>query len=259
VAESSPIAVRAKRVLFRTVTPKWLRLRDEAGGMLSPLVYREIYRSVERQPDLDVVEVGGAAGAGSIAIAWAMRDAGKRSHLIVIERCEGGSRGWFGDYDGNLARLHANFERFGVAERIRLFPHDLTPANGSDVLALVTTPEISTFVHDADGRLDRDVPLFWPLLRPGGLVVVDDDDPRPEKFKTPSELQPDGGMKGTLTHRFLAQLEDWGLFSRRRKIRHTVFGIKPPGADMARFDATVFADIVAEVREERDEHLAHER
>jgi hypothetical protein len=188
-----------------------------------------------------------------------MRDAGHRSKLVAVERCEGGSRGRFGDYDANVARLHENFERFGVADRVVLYPHDLTPANGHEVLALLGTDEIGAFVHDADGRLDRDVPLFWPRLRPGGLVVVDDDDPRPDQFKAPSDHQPDGGMKGALTHRFLELLEGWGLFERRRKIRHTVFGRKPPDADLSRFDPEAFARVVDDVRAERDAHLARRR
>jgi predicted O-methyltransferase YrrM len=248
------LALTAKRAGYRVATPRWLRLRDEAGGMLSPLVYRRMYRAVRAQPDLDVVEIGGAAGAGSISLAWGMRDAGHTAKLIVVERCEGGSRAAFGGYDDNLARLHANFERFGVADRIELHPHEITLENGADVLARVTTSEIGAFVHDADGRLDRDVALFWPRLRPGGLVIVDDDDPgKPLRPGRPE--RPDSGYKGVLTYRLLRQLEAWGLFVRTAKVRNTTFGRKPVDADMRRFDPDVCARIVADVRAQRDDQL----
>jgi predicted O-methyltransferase YrrM len=245
----------AKDLGYRMAVPRWNRLRIDAGGMLSPLVYRRMYRAVRRLPDLDIVEVGGAAGAGSVAIAWAMRDAGLRAKLIAVEKCEGGSRARFGDYDANYQRIIDNLERFGVRDRVILFPHKLSLENGPEVLGLCETSELAAFVHDADGRLDRDVQLFWPRLRPGGLVIVDDDDPRPH-YRVGDESNPDGGMKGVLTHRLLIQLEEWGLFERTGKVRNTTFGRKPVDARMDRFDPTVCEAILASVRREREEFLA---
>ncbi|MGH7898555.1 MAG: hypothetical protein ACREQQ_11420, partial [Candidatus Binatia bacterium] len=80
----------------RTLHPRFLDLKRRAGGMLPAAVYHRLYDEVVKLPDLDIVEVGGAAGAGSIAIALAMQESSKRSKLVVVERCEGGSRVPFG-------------------------------------------------------------------------------------------------------------------------------------------------------------------
>lgn len=56
---------------------KFYHLRAQTNGMLLPLVYKKIYQLCLRLPDLDIIEVGGAAGTGSIAIGWAIRDSQK--------------------------------------------------------------------------------------------------------------------------------------------------------------------------------------
>jgi hypothetical protein len=42
-------------------------LQREADGLLSPGIYERLYDQVRTLPDLDIVEVGGAAGAASVA------------------------------------------------------------------------------------------------------------------------------------------------------------------------------------------------
>lgn len=235
--------------------PRFHRLRREAGGMLPPMVYQRLYREVRRLPDLDVVEVGGAAGAGSIAIAQAMGETGKRARLILVERCELGSRAAFGGREENLARLRRHLEHFGVADRVVVYPHELTMENGAEVLALVSTPEIAAFIHDADGQIDRDFRLFWPRLREGGLIVVDDFVNLAE-FRPVSERHPDGGTKCLRTFRLLNRFIEWGLFEPFAQVQSTVFGRKPPGADFSRFDPAICEAILETVSREREAALA---
>lgn len=241
------------RIYNRTLFPRFYDLRQRAGGMLEPAVYHRIYREVRALPDLDIVEVGGASGAASVAVFWAMRDSGKRSQLIVVEKCEGGSRIQFGGREENLRRLQGHFEAFGAAGSIVLYPHALTFESGSEVQALIRTREIAAFLHDADGRIDRDFFLFWPRLRAGGLIVIDDFYDVPE-FKPPSPRYPDGGTKSLLTFRLLNQFTEWGLFDPTRKVRTTMFGRKPPAADFGRFDLAVCDRIRAQVEQE---HVAY--
>ena len=155
-------------------------------GMLSARVYLRLYTHIRPLPDRAVIEIGGGAGASSIAIAWAMRDTGNQSRLVVVEKCESGSRSSHGGYEDNLKRLHAKLERHGVRDSIRVFAHALTAENGDEVMALADTAEIAALVIDADGRLDRDFALFWPLLQSGGLIVVDDYNNR-DAFKPVSD------------------------------------------------------------------------
>jgi predicted O-methyltransferase YrrM len=239
----------SSRAFNRLFNPRFAHLQRTVRGMLNPVVYRRLYGLAHRAPDLPIVEVGGGRGAGSIALAWGMKESGKTSKLIVVEKMEGGSRSLVGDYQTNLSLVLANFRRFGVEDRIILYPHDLTLENGSQVQALAG-PSIAAFMTDADGRLDRDFQLFWPLLIPGGKIVVDDF-ANEAHFQPISEAHPQGGTKCLLTYRLLSQLTAWGLFRREWTFQKTVVGVKPPEADWTRFDPAVCASIIAGVERER--------
>jgi predicted O-methyltransferase YrrM len=229
-------------------------LRVQTNGMLLPIVYKTIYELCAQLPDLDIIEVGGATGAGSIAIAWAMNDAKKNSQLIVVEKCEGGTRTDVGGYDDNLKLIQEHFENFGARDRINLFPHEVTFENGQAVLDRVKTAEIAAFMHDADGRLDRDFYLFWNRLQPGGLIIVDDY-ANEAKYKPISDRHPQGGSKSVITYRLLNQIIQWGLFEPTHKIGKTIFGIKPLNADFNRFNLDVCERIIASVQRERETFL----
>lgn len=250
-----PILRQAYHFLGRMMYPRFYDLKARTHGMLNPMIYRQMYLLAREQPDLDIVEVGGAAGAGSVALALGMKESGKRSGLVVVEKLKGGSRAVLGDYQRNLEIINGNFRQFGVDQVVRLYPHELTMENGAEVRALVRTPEIAAFVHDADGRLDRDFFLFWPLLRPGGLIIVDDYANSPH-FKPISERNPQGGIKSVMTFRLLNQMIEWGLFRATRHMGNTVFGIKPAGADFSRFDREACRRIIEQVERERDAYLA---
>ena len=117
---------------LKLLFPEFVKIQTEANGMLHPLVYKKMYDLVCELPDLNIVEIGGASGAGSVAIASALKDSKKKAKLIVVEKCEGGSRVKFGDYHDNLSVISKNFERFGVHDNIILFLHAITFENGAD-------------------------------------------------------------------------------------------------------------------------------
>jgi len=234
---------------------RWESLKAEAAGMLDPAVYRELYRLGRDAPDLDVVEIGGAAGAGTIALALGMKESGKHSGVIVAEKLEGGSRLEVGDRAANLRHIEGNFEKFGVAGQVRLFPREVTLQTGPEIAALVRTKEIAALVHDADGRIDRDFLLFWPLLREGGAIVIDDYADAPSKFRPISPRYPLGGIKPVVTFRLTNRMIDWGLLRVTQQVGHTLFGVKPPGADFTRFDRSVCDRLIEEVERERDAAL----
>jgi len=249
------IKLLVENVYYRLTLPKFYHLKMQTDGMLSPRVYERLYRAVCDLPDLDIVEVGGAAGAASIAIAWAMQDTGKRSKLIVVEKLEGGTRSDYGSYEENLMRIKRHFEEFRVHDHIVLYPHELTLEDGHEALDLISTNHIAAFIHDADGRLDRDFQLFWPRLVPGGLIVVDDYREF-KRFKPISERHPQGGIKRLLTYRLLNQFIEWGLFDLSEVYDGiTAFGTKPHDADLSRLDTETCDAIRQEVWQERAEHF----
>ena len=214
---------------------RFATLQHVTEGLLSPAVYKLIYERFRAAPDLDTIEVGGAAGSASVAVAWAKIESGQRSKHIVIEKLRGGSRHRFGGFDENLDRFNRHLAHFGAAERIALFPHDLTLENGPEVIALVETPRIAGFITDADGRLDRDFALFLPLVHPDGVIVVDD-------------YHPARSWKHALTWRLLNQLIEWKLFILDEVRRGTAFGRPHPEAHLSRLDPAVCAQIIDSVK-----------
>jgi len=225
-----------------------------SSDLLRPPVYRRYYEVARDLPDYPVVEVGAASGASSIALAWGMQDSNKTSSLIVVEKCEGGSRMDYGDYSDNYDIIVQNFHKFNVQDRIKLYPHYLTFENGHEVQALIDSDHIAALVHDADGRVDRDFALFYDKLVDGGRIIIDDY-ANIAKFKPPSARVPDGGTKMLTTYRLVNQLRDWGLLAVDEILEGTLFGHKPSGVDTGRLDLTVCEQIVTDVIAERDAHL----
>jgi predicted O-methyltransferase YrrM len=211
---------------------QWKGLKLRASGMLPPAVYREIFLTAFNGPDLDILEIGGAAGAASIALALGIKESGKQSKVIVVEKLEGGSRARFGDYATNLSIIERNFRAFGVEDTVRLFPHRVTWENGEAVKELIKTVHIGALLLDADGHLDRDFSLFWPLLVPGGSIIIDDYRDDPSKFTAASEGKPAGGMKLVLAFRLANYLIQSGLITVNKQIGSTLFCLKPAAADI---------------------------
>ena len=206
-------------------------LQRETDGLLPAKIYERIYNEVRKLPDLDIVEIGGAAGAASIAIGWAMKRDHKKSKLIIVEKCEGGSRAQYGGRQDNLMRLERNLKRFRVTDSVVIFPEYLTFENGQRVLGLLETRQIAAFMLDADGCIHRDFHFFWPRLHPDGLIIVDD-------------YQEARDAKHDLTFHLLNRLMEWGLFDMTDRVGSTVFGRKPPAGDIRRLDLRACEEVV---------------
>lgn len=218
--------------LYRTMRyGRFYVLQQETDGLLQPKNYERIHDEVRKLPDLDIVEIGGAGGTASIAIGWAMKADRKRSKLIVVEKCEGGTRTQYGGKTENLTRLQKNLARYGVASRCKIFPEYLTFENGAEALRLIETPQIAALMMDADGWIHRDFHFFWSRLAVGGLIIVDD-------YKEGRDPKHD------LTFHLLNQLIDWGLFEKMDAMGDTFFGRKPANGDIRKLDLKVCESIV---------------
>jgi predicted O-methyltransferase YrrM len=229
---------------------RWRSLKEQANGMMHRDVYAELYRIAFYGPDLDALEIGGAAGAGSIALALGMKESGKKSRVIVVEKMQGGSRQKFGNFETNLDIFNRNLRQYDVEKHICLFPDFLTLKNGNEIHQLISSREIGALVLDADGNLHRDFLLFWDRVIPSGKIVIDDYRDDPSKFS------PTGGSKLVRAFRLANYLMSVGLFKTEQQIRSTLIGHKPHGVDISKLDFAKCEEIVAEVERYRREIVA---
>lgn len=228
---TSPVAYAARYLRYG----RFAKLQRDTEGLLTPAVYKLIYERIRAAPDLDTIEIGGAGGSASIAVAWAKIESKQKSKHIVVEKLEGGSRIRYGGFEENLTRFQRHLAQFGAAERVRLFSEYLTLNNGPQVAAMIETGKIAALLSDADGRIDRDFTLFLPLLHPEGVIVIDD-------------YHPTRSWKHALTYRLLNQFESWKLFVMDETVDRTAFGRPHPEADLSRLDPRACAEIVESVR-----------
>lgn len=227
---------------------RFFQIRRKCNGLCLVSVYKEIYKRALDLPDYDIVEVGGAAGASSIAFALALKESGKNSQVVVIEKCSGGTRSSYGGYDDNYRILTDNFISFEVDAYITLYPQALTVEKGPEVLSLINTKWISAFASDADGRIDRDFFLFWPRLIHGGMIVIDDYPRHISSETEKEEYYRTGRFKEVLTYELLNLFVSWGLFMPVKRVSNTIFGKKPKGADFEKFDMQICHDIVEDIK-----------
>ena len=256
--KSSPAPVRKVYLRTRELNGyfrygRFFAVKEICNGLLPARVYREIYRTMQTVKELDCVEIGGAAGAGSICAAQGLIDGGHVGKLIVVEKCEGGSRARYGGKSENLARIEANFLAFDVDRKIRLYPNPITMERRDEVLELIETAELGALILDADGRLDRDFQIFWPLLKPGAPIIVDDYKDAPV-YCPRSETMPDGGIKNVLTYRLLNHFVEAGYFELEKVLDGTAFGRKPQAPQSA-VEWSHAEEIVEGVRREWQDYL----
>lgn len=214
---------------------RFKQMAKASFGMLPARMYLRYYREVLKLPDHDIIEIGGGGGAGSVAMGWALKEAGRKGRVVVVEKCEGGSRSRRGDYSSNVERFEENLHFHGVADHVKLFPHYLSEENAGEVLALVQTDQIAGLVHDADGLVHRDFLLFWDRLIDNGLIIVDDFEPILRATKS-KDGQTKHNYKKLLTYCIVSKLIEWGLFEPTFYRNNTLFGRKPVGGDLKRLD-----------------------
>ena len=203
-------------------------LKYATNGMLGAEVYADLARRAATTEDLPFVEIGAAAGTGTIALAWGFAKAGHRSRIYSIERCEGGSRARFGGYQDNLEILERNLTRFGVRDRVELYTQDLTLPTANEFLSRLPGDTLAGFMHDADGRLDRDFAIFWPRTVAGGLIIVDDCIDSPDLAQLMAERGA-GGRKYYVTAAGWQVILAAGLVSDVERLGSTVFARRAAG------------------------------
>ncbi|WP_459191532.1 class I SAM-dependent methyltransferase [Halosimplex sp. J119] len=238
----------AAREIYQKLWPtRFSKLKHECNGMLSEEVYEELYKSAKATQDGNIIEVGAAHGAGSIALALGLADSNSNGEVITVEKGEGGSRSKYGAKEDNIGILEQNIREWGVADRVQVVTQhldrdsELPPAISGEL-------PVSVLCLDADGNLDRDFELFYDHLLPGATVIIDDYSPE-KNYRPKSERYPLGGGKNYRTFCHANLLVDEGYLSRYRLIDDTLFAVKPYTDPEYDLDTTVVDQHLAKTRE----------
>jgi predicted O-methyltransferase YrrM len=119
----------------------------------------------------NMIEVGAAHGAGTISIAKALKENDSSLTLYTFEGQQ--AQGRFGSEDSGLTKLYDNLESFDVDDRVRVIPELLT--RDSELPDVINNNQpYSLLCIDADGDLKRDFDLFYDLLLPNAVIIIDD-------------------------------------------------------------------------------------
>ncbi|NJM55017.1 MAG: hypothetical protein HC841_03040, partial [Verrucomicrobiae bacterium] len=94
-----------------------------AGGLMPAAVYEELFTLASALSGANVVEVGTAHGAATIAIALGAKTSSPPVTIHTIDRLGGkfSSRSKFGSVSDNEAIVRRNFREAGVERMIRMF------------------------------------------------------------------------------------------------------------------------------------------
>ena len=151
----------------------------EVDALMPRAVYDALFDAAAGEGPKQILEIGTAHGAGTIALALGALSGGHATQITTVDTLEAlpdipSSRSRFGGPVENEKIVRANFEKARVSDSINLH------VGRSEGFAKVVPKSFSVdmLVLDADGRIDRDLALFGPYLAPGAAVVIDDIDGR---------------------------------------------------------------------------------
>jgi predicted O-methyltransferase YrrM len=72
-----------KRVTEQSKTINFSQVKDKCAGMLEPEVYGSIYHAMSHSDDGDIVEVGTARGAATIALAFGIAASARPERRVI--------------------------------------------------------------------------------------------------------------------------------------------------------------------------------
>ncbi|MCJ2015124.1 class I SAM-dependent methyltransferase [Methylobacterium sp. J-076] len=167
-----------------------------------------------------VVEIGTWKGASALYLARTMAERGVAGTVVAVDTWLGAVDHWADE--GLFAELAtengfpslyrtflANVLREGMADRI--VPLPLDSVNAAELMRLrgVTADVIHLDAGHEEASVAADLRAWWPVLRPGGLLIADDYDSLGGRFP--------GVMRGV--NAFCAEIGLEGPWSLRGKCR----------------------------------------
>lgn len=156
------------------------KLAAETGGMLSPRVYRKYYKIAKLYSEGAVLELGTGQGAGTIAFALGIRDAGRCSKVLAVDQFyqkndRGPHPAGTAMHGDEAVRINAksfreNLSKHGVEEFVDVYVGKTDEVE----IDFSTIPRCDVLVIDIDGMIDRDLAIYYDIIPKGGLIIIDD-------------------------------------------------------------------------------------
>lgn len=177
--KSEPALFRtfAENVIRKKTDPWGAEVKEYTGGQMHADVYSMLYHLAASMPfDHDILDIGCGMGACAMSLAKGLKESGKRSRVIAVDDCVTSPGGQHADkgHDWIYNTVIGNFNHFGVADKIKLWPHMLRPELAPEVKALITERKLSIMLVDASGDLINELAPFIDMIVPGGYLIIDD-------------------------------------------------------------------------------------
>ena len=149
--------------------PDFRKIKETAYGLMSTENYRNLYRNALSVTEGEIVEIGPARGASTIALALASKRNPNIKQIISIDTFrESWSLKTWDNIEENIQDLKDHLSAFECCDLVHIM------IAGHEDIGVVEKFPISMMFIDADGSLDRDFTKYYHMLLPGALVVVDD-------------------------------------------------------------------------------------
>jgi predicted O-methyltransferase YrrM len=192
--------------------------------MLSPEVYNKLYQYASNVSHSNVLEIGAAHGASTIALALGLKESQYDNRVVTFEKGEGGSRAEYGSKEENLEILRGNLAAYEVDDSVSIVPERLDIERGVPDVVQEHAP-YSLLCIDADGKLHRDFSLLYDLLEPGAVVIIDDYSLKRD-YTEVNEQYPLGGGKDYRTFCYVNHFLETGVLKQLEVIDNTFFGTR---------------------------------
>ncbi|RYY02201.1 MAG: hypothetical protein EOO53_14295 [Gammaproteobacteria bacterium] len=138
-------------------------------GMLAPCVYEEIFFLASTLTEKNILEIGTASGASSIAAGIGLHFSEPKGKVITIDKHTGGSRAKYFSAEESLQIVRKNIRAWNLDEIV--FP---VVAKSGDQINTGFNGPIDMMILDADGKINRDI-LQWKDYCVSDLLLVIDD------------------------------------------------------------------------------------
>ncbi len=217
------------RLVYNWAQLLWfIKLKKSTNGMLLPKQYKLIYNYASGLSDYkshNMLEVGGAHGSGTIAMASGIKNSGSDGEVFTFERMEGGSRAEYGGKDENLRIFTNNIKEYGVEDYVNLIPRGLTVEEDTPDVIENNAP-YAMLLHDADARIYRDFEHFYDLLLPGSIIIVDDY----------SSMERNNNGKNYESYGYISHFIQQGYVEKIDTVGKLFIGMKPLDAETIEID-----------------------
>ncbi|WP_164103342.1 class I SAM-dependent methyltransferase [Candidatus Laterigemmans baculatus] len=209
------VGLREKmRILVRT-----------ANGMLSREVYDALFDTAKVFGGGQIVEVGTAHGAATIALGLGAAAAGTAADILTVDKMGGefSTRRRYGTPEQNSEIALRNFQAAKLESRVELFVGGLEDLE----LARGVPESIDLLMLDADGRIDRDLLILYPKIAADAPIIIDDCDENVFFGETPEgTLYLD--LKHSITAKLIRTFCDGQFLLLDRTVKDTAFCRKGP-------------------------------